>query len=76
MIDFKLLLDESLDEAIKLKGGKKVVHDAKWRKAQKKLKKYLKTSKGKRSAAISKKKTSRAGYIPKERIGFNKAIGV
>ena len=73
MMKFNILLENALDEVIKLGGGKKVIHNAKWRKAQKKLKKYKKTSKGKRGAKLSGVKTNRASYISKERIGVNKS---
>jgi len=57
----------------KLGGGIKVKHDADWKMAQKKKKKWAKTSAGKKSLKKSKIRTGKASYRPKERQGVNRA---
>lgn len=57
----------------RLGGGVIVKHDAKWKMAQRKKKKWTKTAQGKKSARMSKIRTSKSSYIHKKRQGVNRA---
>ncbi len=80
MIKFSELLEQVVVEVTakaavgrKLGGGVVVKHDAKWKKNQKTKKKWAKTSAGKKSAKMSKIRTSKTSYRPKQRQGKYRA---
>lgn len=80
MNSFIELLEQAVDENTpkaavgkKLGGGVIVKHDSNWKMAQRQKRKWEKTPAGKKSAKMSKIRTSKSSYIHKKRQGINRA---
>lgn len=80
MKKFVDILDEVLSEVTpKAAGGKKlgggviVKHDSAWKMKKRKKAKWAKTAQGKKSAKLSKIRTSKSSFIHKKRQGVQRA---